>query len=233
MSALYRLQITKEEPIRFISHLDFMRTVERALRRAQLPLAYSEGFNPHLKVSYASALAVGVTSKAEYLDVELKEPLDVESVKVKITQALPVGIELCYIQERTGKTKKLAAIVNWATYEIKLPKVSGLTSSQLEEAIQQFNQAEVIQYLKKNPKGEKVINLKEFVLKPIELWSSSNEWCISLPILQGNQGSVKPLEVLTALREMAGLSLSLDQAKIERTGLYCRQEGKEFTPFEV
>lgn len=233
MSALYRLQITKEEPIRFISHLDFMRTVERALRRAQLPLAYSEGFNPHLKVSYASALAVGVTSKAEYLDVELKEPLDVESVKVKITQALPVGIELCYIQERTGKTKKLAAIVNWATYEIKLPKVSGLTSSQLEEAIQQFNQAEVIQYLKKNPKGEKVINLKEFVLKPIELWSSSHEWCISLPILQGNQGSVKPLEVLTALREMAGLSLSLDQAKIERTGLYCRQEGKEFTPFEV
>lgn len=233
MSALYRLQITKDEPIRFISHLDYMRTVERALRRAQLPLAYSEGFNPHLKVSYASALAVGVTSKTEYLDVELKEALDLAILKERIDQALPLGIHLCQVQERTGKSKKLAAIVNWATYEIKLPKVRDLTLSQLEEAIQQFNQAEAIEYLKKNPKGEKLINIKEFVLKPIEVCGDSEDWCISLPILQGNQGSVKPLEVLAALQEMAGISLPLDQAKIERTGLYCRQEGKEFTPFEV
>ena len=71
-----RMQITKEKEIRFISHLEYVRTIERAIRRAKLPAAYSEGFNPHLKFSLASALGVGVVSMAEFVEIELAEPME-------------------------------------------------------------------------------------------------------------------------------------------------------------
>ena len=70
-----RALLTKGEEIRFISHLDYAALIERAIRRAKLPVAYSEGFNPHMKFSFASALAVGVTSEAEVMDVELSRPV--------------------------------------------------------------------------------------------------------------------------------------------------------------
>ena len=74
------LQYSKGEEARFLSHLDLMRAMERALRRARLPLAFSEGYNPHPRVAYASALAVGVTSEGEYLDLELEEDLSAQEV---------------------------------------------------------------------------------------------------------------------------------------------------------
>ena len=73
-----RLKITKDKSIRFISHLEYVRTIERAIRRAKLPAAYSEGFNPHLKFSLASALGVGVVSYAEFCEIELAEPMTAE-----------------------------------------------------------------------------------------------------------------------------------------------------------
>ena len=66
---------TKEAPVRFVSHLDVQRLFQRAFRRAKLPLAYSQGFNPHPLVSFATALSVGMTSRGEYLDVTLAEEL--------------------------------------------------------------------------------------------------------------------------------------------------------------
>lgn len=69
-----RMQITKDKDIRFISHLEYVRTIGRAIRRAKLPAAYSEGFNPHLKFSLASALGVGVVSYTEFVEIELAEP---------------------------------------------------------------------------------------------------------------------------------------------------------------
>lgn len=78
-----RLKITKDKSIRFISHLEYVRTIERAIRRAKLPAAYSEGFNPHLKFSLASALGVGVVSYAEFCEIELAEPMTAEEAAEK------------------------------------------------------------------------------------------------------------------------------------------------------
>ena len=71
----YRAKITKGTEIRYISHLDYAGVMERAIRRAKLPAAYSEGCKPHLKLAFASALSLGVTSEAEYVDFELTKNL--------------------------------------------------------------------------------------------------------------------------------------------------------------
>jgi len=86
------LKYSLEEEGCFLSHLDLMRLMERAFRRANLPLAFSEGFNPHPRVSFASALAVGVTSEGEYLDVQLRENIPIQEVQKRLNMALPSGI---------------------------------------------------------------------------------------------------------------------------------------------
>ena len=70
------LSISKGEELRFLGHLDMLRTMERAVIRSGIPIAFSEGFNPHMKIAFASALAVGVTSQAEYMDVDFKEEVE-------------------------------------------------------------------------------------------------------------------------------------------------------------
>ena len=100
-----RMQITKEKEIRFISHLEYVRTIERAIRRAKLPAAYSEGFNPHLKFSLASALGVGVVSMAEFVEIELAEPMEVHEAVQKMTAATSRHSDYgrrCNCEQRTG-----------------------------------------------------------------------------------------------------------------------------------
>ena len=78
-----RVEISKDEEIRYISHLDYAGAIEKALKRAEIPVAYSEGFNPHMKLAFASALAVGLTSATEYMEVELKEQIDIKEFIAK------------------------------------------------------------------------------------------------------------------------------------------------------
>ena len=89
-----RIKYGKTEAGKFISHLDLSRAWERAFRRAQIPVAYSQGFNPHPKISFGSALAVGVTSSGEYLDVSLKKIIPLKEIKGELSKYLPKGWKL-------------------------------------------------------------------------------------------------------------------------------------------
>ena len=77
------LSITKGEELRFLGHLDFLRTVERAVMRSEIPVAFSEGFNPHMKLSLDSALGVGVTADPLYLEIRLEKDMPVEEVNIE------------------------------------------------------------------------------------------------------------------------------------------------------
>ena len=88
----WRLTYHKDAPIRFISHLDVMRTLERGFRRARLPLAYTRGFNPHARLSIAAPLAVGWTASADVADVELDAAVDGADLVGRLNASLPAGI---------------------------------------------------------------------------------------------------------------------------------------------
>ncbi|MDP2872196.1 MAG: TIGR03936 family radical SAM-associated protein [Bacillota bacterium] len=90
----YRLRWAKRGGARFLSHLDALRALVRALRRAELPLALSQGYNPHLKIAFASALALGVESEAEFVDVQLTKPLSLPELARRVAAALPPGFLL-------------------------------------------------------------------------------------------------------------------------------------------
>jgi len=95
----YLITFEKSESVRWLGHLDILRTFERAIRRAELPIAYTAGFNPREKLAFASALSVGITAEAEPATIELAEPVPAESVVARLNAKLPPGIQLRTAEE--------------------------------------------------------------------------------------------------------------------------------------
>ena len=187
-----RMQITKEKEIRFISHLEYVRTIERAIRRAKLPAAYSEGFNPHLKFSLASALGVGVVSMAEFVEIELAEPMEVHEAVQKMTAALPRGIQIMAADVTANNAPALMASAGGADYLVVLPY-----SGEYVEAVAAFNAAESVVYAQEND----MLTLKFS--------------CRITP-----NGSMKAADLLNTLNQHFGMQLPVEKADITRLDLY-------------
>ncbi len=113
-----RLTFTRGEPVKYISHLDLLRLWERALRRARLPVAYSEGFNPHPRFALAMALAVGVTSEAELLDLYLAERREPPTVRARLAPQLPPGIAVEGVEEVALEGPSAQSQIRWAEYVV-------------------------------------------------------------------------------------------------------------------
>ena len=97
-----RIRYAKRGRLRFTSHRDFSRAFERALVRVRLPMAYSSGFNPHPRISYAGAAPTGAASEAEYVEIGLAEVVDPDAVKASLEEALPDGLDVLEVVESTG-----------------------------------------------------------------------------------------------------------------------------------
>ena len=227
-----RLRVTKEEPVRYISHLDYARTIEKVLRRANVPVAYSEGFNPHVKVAYASALAVGITSDAEYLDLDLKEnskPYDVTSLLDAFTLQLPKGISLMGFTAHEMKTEALMAVVNLASYEVSFLLTE--SASLGEKAVSSFLKEQSIDWVRVTPKSSRQVDIRSFI-QSLEFASKGKKGLLKFSIKITPQGSVKPQELITVLAKKFAMPICIEDALIHRTGLYIEKNGNKMTPLD-
>lgn len=89
-----KVRFTKGEEVKFISHRDLMRLFQRAIRRAELPMIYSQGFNPHMRISWGQALKLGKTSDNEYATLQLEDWVKPQEVMLKLNKTLPKGVEI-------------------------------------------------------------------------------------------------------------------------------------------
>ncbi|WP_405379800.1 TIGR03936 family radical SAM-associated protein [Phascolarctobacterium sp.] len=212
-----RMQITKDPEIRFISHLEYVRTIGRAIRRAKLPAAYSEGFNPHLKFSLASALGVGVVSYTEFVEIELAEPMDVETAAKALDKALPRGIRVLAADAVDTHHAALMSQAAGASYRVTLPYNKDITA-----AVEAFNAAEQLLFKKAAPKtkaGFKEIDVK-FYIPRIAAVCNGEETVFSFDCKITPTGSMKAVDLLNALNEQYALGLPVEMADIERLRLY-------------
>lgn len=212
-----RLKITKDKSIRFISHLEYVRTIERAIRRAKLPAAYSEGFNPHLKFSLASALGVGVVSYAEFCEIELAEPMTAEEAAEKMQKALPRGIRILAADVTATNAPALMAEAGGADYRVTLPY-----DKPVDEAVAAFNGAESIIYAKAAPKAKtkvKEIDVK-FFIPHITAQNSGGELMLTFSCRITPNGSMKAVDLINTLNQQYNLNLPAEKADIERLDLY-------------
>src|SRR3954462_265280 len=97
-----RIRYAKRGRLRFTSHRDFSRAFERAVFRARVPMAYSSGFNPHPRISYAGAAPTGSASEAEYLEIALAQVVDPDQVRAQLEESLPDGLDVVEVVESAG-----------------------------------------------------------------------------------------------------------------------------------
>ena len=213
----YRAEITKGEEIRYISHLDYAGIIERAICRAHLPAAYSEGFNPHMKLAFASALAVGVTSDAEYMDFELTKPLCQPEVFDRLKAQLPAGVELRKLKTFSGKHKALMAEVDLAKYEIAVPLTG--TEAAVQAALAAFNQTTAFIYHRVTPKKTREIEIKQYIAAPLQAAVRDGNLWLTMDIIITQSGSIKPGEILGVLQQDFALPVEVSQALIYRRAL--------------
>lgn len=204
---------TKEKPVMFVSHLDVQRLFQRAFRRAKLPLAYSQGFNPHPLLSFATALSVGITSRCEYLDVMLSESIDPGEFKRTVSEALPEGIGIVEAFDLGESNKSLASAMKTADYEARLRFERPVSRAELQDAIDSLLSGEIV-VMKKTKGGIKPTDIRPMVLS-VQIAEADND-CAVLR-LKGVLTASGGLNPGVFLNELAGkLGTACDQ-EIERT----------------
>ena len=230
----YRAQIRKGAEIAVLSHLDYMNVFMRALLRSKLPAAWSEGFNPHLKVSFATALAVGVTSDCEYVDFELSATVDEPEILKRLNEQLPRGAEILRLKKLRGKSKPVMSLVDLSRYEVRLPFDEKFFDA-AQISVKNFNAAPEIKFTRVTPKKTRELELKKYLAERVEISirneelgirndftipnCKTGELLIKFAVKITPEGSLKPSEVLKILCEQFDFPADISAAKINRTAL--------------
>lgn len=154
-----RLRYTKRGRLRFTSHRDFQRAFERALRRAEVPMAYSAGFTPHPKVSYANAAPTGTGSEAEFLEIALTEARDPEKLRLLLDESLPAGLDIVDAVE--ARTSGLADRLTASVWELRL---DGVEPAEAERAVAAFDTAETVEVQRMTKNGVRTFDARPAVV---------------------------------------------------------------------
>ena len=157
-----RAKFTRGEELKYISHLDMMKLFERALRRARIPIYYSQGFNPHPQIVFGLPLSVGVTSSSEYVDFELSEDMEPGQFAEILNKQLPEGLKLLDAKIRASKSNIMASISK-ASYEVLVAIDQNPKMDEVNENILRFlDNSELI--IKKESKGKvKDVNIRPMI----------------------------------------------------------------------
>ncbi|MEU1291566.1 TIGR03936 family radical SAM-associated protein [Streptomyces sp. NPDC005840] len=201
-----RLRYTKRGRLRFTSHRDFQRAFERALRRAEVPMAYSAGFTPHPKVSYANAAPTGTGSEAEYLEIALTASRDPERLRALLDESLPTGLDIVDAVE--ARTPGLADRLTASVWELRL---TGVESAVAERAVAAFKAAETVEVQRTAKNGVRTFDARAAVVE-LETHGTpadrpTDQPCAILRLVVRHvTPAVRPDDVLSGLRAVADLA---------------------------
>ena len=218
----YRINYTKDGPARYISHLDLVRTVERTLRRSGLPMAFSEGFNPHPKFSFALPLPVGVAGLDEYMDMELIRELDPGEVSRLLNKNLPRGLNVRGAELVPAQGKSLMAMVERAAYQVVGVPREPITQLVVEQTLKEFMNRDTVVVNRRGKKDGDLrpVDIRAGMLGLAGSLDETGNLVLKMVLKAGSTGNVRPEEVLRALLELTGLPLSEFGLDIYRTKLY-------------
>lgn len=198
-----RLRYAKRGPLRFTSTRDFQRALERALRRTGVPMAYSQGFNPHPRISYTNAAPTGTASEAEYAELAVTTVLDPEKVRAALDEALPPGLDVLEVVE--VRAPDLAERLQASVWVVELP---GVGEEQAREAAAALLGAETVEVSRLTKSGMRTFDARGPVLRLDVRGGADGAGapCAILDLVVRHvTPSVRPDDVLAALRHVADL----------------------------
>ena len=215
--------------MKFIGHLDIMRFFQKVMRRADIPIAFTGGFSPHMIMSFANPLGVGVTSDGEYFDIELTEEIDMMAAVERMNQVVVEGIDIVNMVPISDDKKQTGmSIVAAADYLSSLK--SGIFPEDWKEKAGQFMNQPTISILKKTKKSEKEVDIKHMIYK-FEVRDES----VYMQVATGSVENLKPELVMQALCNYLGVDLETVSFAHHRLDVYANigtEEKKEFVSLD-
>ena len=196
-----RVRYAKRGRLRFSSTRDFQRALERALRRAGVPMAFSAGFHPHPKISYANAAPTGTASEAEYFEISVTQRVDPESVRGSLDAALPDGLDVLEVVEAAPGA--LADRLQGSDWVMDFP---GVTAEQLQAAADQLLALDRVEVTRTFKTGPKTFDVRSAVVSMATEPSQRPDCAILRVVVRHTTPAVRPDDVLTALQAVAALA---------------------------
>ena len=231
---IIRVKFNKKNYLKYISHLDLMRLFQRSFNSCQIPIKYSEGFNPHPKFSIANPLSLGIESEGEYIDIDLEEHIPIDDFINKLNNSLPEDIQIIkavYLEKEVS----ISSILSWAFYEIKFEQNDNIDIKSLEERINQWmgNKEVLITRLKKKGKNKvpTEINILPLIGNVVVKGLDENQYIILNVLLRiGENGNLKPVQFMEALNRDLNLDIDLDSLLMKRLELFAEENGNIYCP---
>lgn len=231
-----RMRFTKTGSMKFIGHLDCMRFFQKAIRRAKLDVAYSQGFSPHQLMSFASPLGVGVTSDGEYLDVEFHSLPDMPLPELVnyLNQFMTEEIFVTEIEIMPDGFKNSMSLLRSADYMI-VEKQPEVFPENWKEKWEQFMEQPAITVVKKTKKSEKEIDLKPHILawgfeRPEEVGTIHCEYegeTLYLSLTSGSETNIKPELVLSAFYTFCQAECRPYSYQVHRLQMHFAESGRK------
>lgn len=202
-----RITFTKQGALRYTGHLDLHRLWERAMRRAELPIAYSQGFHPQPKISFAAALPLGFSSRGEVLDVRLNEEISVEDISMRLKDNLPPDIQIVNIESVDERAPALQTQVVSAAYEVHLTEP--VDSAELTRKVETLMMSESMIREKRG----KFYDLRPLVEMLSVITEANGKVWLRMTLAARDSATGRPEEVLNTL------DIAPEYARVERTRL--------------
>lgn len=219
---MYRIRARYEKKgrVKYLGHLEMIKVFERAFRRSGIPLKYTEGFNPHPKMSFALPSSVGFESTGEYLDVEVMESVEIKEFVDTMNGTLPEGLRIIACGYVELKAKSLMSIVDYSEFQINF-----FIGKELIADIEKLLNAEEIMAIKRTKSGKMVEkNLKED-LHGFEIIEEENN-SITLKVLlsAGSRGNLNPIFLLKGLGEKLGQEIDVNRVSVMRIDIFAKND---------
>jgi radical SAM-linked protein len=197
-----RVHFAKRGRLRFTSHRDFQRVFERAVRRAEVPVAYSAGFSPHPKISYVGAASTGAASEAEYLELAVTRVCDPEQVRLELDSALPSGFDIVEVVESGGGS--LPDRIDASHWRVIL---NGVSPAAARTAVDAFLQVESIAVERVLKDGRRTLDARLPVVSLGVVEDAGSTDCAILEmVVRHLTPAVRPDDVLVGLRQVSDLA---------------------------
>lgn len=222
----YRIKFSKYSSMIFIGHLDMMRYFQKAIRRAEIPIAYSTGFSPHQIMSFAAPLGVGLYSNGEYLDVELTEEMPTEQMKVRLNDTMAEGVRILSVKALPKDAGNAMASVAAAGYQVKI-RPGHEPSFRFGDRFEAFMSQKEIPYEKETKKSTKILNLKEGIFD-----HHVAEDHIDLLVDASSSGNLKPGMIMDAYYGFLGEKPGEFDFIITREETYTKNSSGSFIPLD-
>lgn len=225
-----RIKFRKWGSMKFIGHLDMMRYFQKAIRRANIDICYSEGFSPHQIMSFAAPLGVGITSDGEYFDIEVNSSFSTAEALERLNATMVEGVEVTGYVRLPDNAKTAMAIVAAADYRLSVKEgySSPLSATEWADRIKEyFTDAKSFVIVKQTKKSEREVDLKPLVYA-FEVKEDELGPVFFLKVSTGSIDNIKPELVLASLYEKCGLKLDENAIQIHRLEVYAKNEQEEF-----